>query len=336
MKKLIITAITAFFLMSAAAVSAEPIELKFACFEPPFADPVKYGYKPFIEAVNKDSEGTLHITLYPGGTLGRDPRLQLKLVMDKVVDFASVVGEYTPGRFPDDEVFKVPFMANDQLEASLAAQRMLDKGLLRGYDDVKIIGLRTTANYHFNTTFPVEKPEDLKGHKIRLTSKLHVYIANQLGISVVGGIPITKVAESISRKVLDGSLNDYTGDFAFRIKDAAKNQTMLPLGCVTLMLAMNQQKYESLPPKAKAAIDKHSGEAFVRKVSEAQLEGNKKMLGMLLKDPKRKVLIPKGDDLKLWKAAIMPAVEKWKKETPNGEKLIKAYQHEIDLIRAGK
>jgi len=235
MKKLFISTIVVFSMMIVTAASAEPIELKFACFEPPVADPVKYGYKPFIEMVNRDSEGTLNIKLYPGGTLGRDPRLQLKLVMDGVVDFASVVGDYTPGRFPDDGVFKAPFYAEDQLEASLSAQRMLDKGLLRGFEGVKVIAFRTTAPYCINTTFPVNKPEDLKGHKLRVTDPFHVKVATQLGISVVGGIPVTKLAEALSRKVIEGALNDYTMLFAFRVKDAAKNHVILPLGAVTLM-----------------------------------------------------------------------------------------------------
>jgi len=336
MKKLFITVIAVFFMMTVPAVAGEPIALKFACFEPPKSAPFIFGYKPLVDMMNRDSGGTLDITTYPGGTLGRDPRLQLKLVMDGVVDFASIVSDYTPGRFPDNEVFKAPFYAQDQLEGSLAAQGMFNKGLLRGVDDMVVIGFRTTEPYYIQTTFPVNKPEDLKGHKFRVAGKFHADVLKHLGVSVVGTIPITKTAEAISRKVIDGTLCDTTGLFAFRIGDATKYHVKLPLGAITILLAMNKQKYESLPPQAKAAIDKHRGLPFVRMVSEAQNGMNKKLLAKLEKDPKHTVLIPSGENLQQWKAVIQPVTENWGKTTPNGEKLLKAYQLELDRIRAGK
>ena len=97
---------------------------------------------------------------------------------------------------------------------------MLDKGFLRGYEDVVVLTLGTTEPYYIQTTFPVKSPQDLKGHKFRVADKTQTDLAVQLGITPVTGIPITKVAESLSMGVIDGTICDTMGLFPFRIGDA--------------------------------------------------------------------------------------------------------------------
>jgi len=87
---------------------------------------------------------------------------------------------------------------------------------------------------------------------------------------------------------------------------------------------------------AKSAIDKNSGEALSELF--AQVVGNDEVsiLDDLKKDPQHKFVTPSGAEMTAWKNAFQPVIDNWKKETPNGETLIKAFQEELDRYRSGK
>ena len=336
MKKLFLIATVSTMVLSAVyAAATEPVTIKFATIQPAPAKIVKMVYVPWIEKVMKDAEGALKIDLYAGGTLGRNPNVQLKLLMDGMADIAWIVGDYTPGRFPDDQVFNIPFMLESETEGAYVGQRMLDRGLLRGYDDIKVLNLRLTGAYNIHTTFPVNKPEDLKGHKFRVAGRFQADLLRYLGVTTIG-MPITQVTESLSRGVIDGALTDIQVLKLFRIGDAAKHHLIIPMGAISMIIAMNKQTYERLPPKAKAAVDKHSGESFSRLFAEVAGGDEVKIFEQLKKDPERSVVIPAGEDLKRWKNSVQPAIDDWKKKTPNAEKLLQAFQEELDRYRAGK
>ena len=85
-------------------------ELKFSSFPPPAGALNRDLLTPWIKEVNTALGGMATIRLYPGGTLGRDPVQQFKLVRDRVADIAYVVMDYTPGDFPDSNIFELPFV----------------------------------------------------------------------------------------------------------------------------------------------------------------------------------------------------------------------------------
>ena len=92
------------------------------------------------------------------------------------------------------------------------------------------------------------------------------------------GIPTPAVAENISRGVLDGAMNDWTLIKAFRILDVTHYHFEFPLGGVIAVFGMNQKDYNSLPPKAKAAIDKYSGDYFSKLWGDVVKEETKRVV----------------------------------------------------------
>jgi TRAP-type C4-dicarboxylate transport system substrate-binding protein len=54
----------------AATANAQPVELKLATFGPPQSYFYAEVLIPWLEQVNRDSQGTVHITYYGGGVLG--------------------------------------------------------------------------------------------------------------------------------------------------------------------------------------------------------------------------------------------------------------------------
>src|SRR5436190_10770250 len=136
-------------------------KLKFAVFTPDAEMTHQVVMKPWVEKVNRESGGTLEIQTFPNGALGRNPGLQTKLLQDGVADIAWVIPSYTPGVYLDDGVFELPNVIQDSTSGSVAAWRLLQKNMLRGYDQYYMIGLFVSSPYTFHTNYPVRKPEDL-------------------------------------------------------------------------------------------------------------------------------------------------------------------------------
>ena len=157
--KYALAALVAALAISGRAQSQE-ITLKLSAFIPDQAPTFAQVIKPWADAINAEGEGILKIDTFPGGALGGNPGLQAKMVTDGVADIALVIPAYSPGRFPDDEVMELPSMVKTSTESSVALWRLYDRGLLRGYDDFRVIMLSTTNPYAIHTKEPVRTMAD--------------------------------------------------------------------------------------------------------------------------------------------------------------------------------
>ncbi|MEQ9609984.1 MAG: C4-dicarboxylate ABC transporter, partial [Kiloniellaceae bacterium] len=65
---------------------------------------------PWIETVERESQGRIKVEHYPSMQLGGAPPSLYDQARDGVVDLIWTVLGYTPGRFPKSEAFELPFM----------------------------------------------------------------------------------------------------------------------------------------------------------------------------------------------------------------------------------
>lgn len=319
------------------AMAAEPAVLKFASFVSPKSINNRVTIPAFIKAVEEASEGTLKIEHYPGGTLGSNPATQLKLVEDGVVDIAEIVAAYTPGRFKELELFELPFVFDNSREAGLTAQAMYDKGLLTGFDKFELMGIIEVGPYTLHANKSIASPADVKGKKIRAGGPTQVDIIKRMGAIPIGGISATKVAENISRRVLDGSLMDDGNLINFRIADAAKNHVInVPLGNVAVIFPMNKEKYDSLPAKAKAALDKYRGAWFTDMLNtnlDKQIDDARAKLS---KDSKHNVGKWSDEQLAEVRGKMSGIEAKWDVKNDAGVNLYQEMLSARDAVRAAK
>ncbi|HEV7276337.1 MAG TPA: TRAP transporter substrate-binding protein [Devosiaceae bacterium] len=292
------------------ALAQEPVTIKFASAFAPASINNQETIPAFIKAVEEAAGGTIKIEHYPGGTLGPNPTAQLKLVEDGVVDIAEVVAAYTPGRFPELEVFELPFVFDSTLEASLTALEMYEAGLLSGFDDLELVGIAEVGPYYLHTSDPVRSPADISGLKLRVGGPVQGATAEALGAVAVGGIPAPQIAENISRGVVDGSPMDLGNVYNFRIADTAKYHVInVPLGNVAVLFPMNKAKYDSLPPEAKAAFDQFSGEWFTRVLAENLDKQNEQSLAALREDGEHELVEFSEADVVAMEATLAPLAE---------------------------
>ncbi len=324
-----------FALFIGQSVLANPVTLKFAVVDSAQAPTVKKAYEPWCEIVEKASQGTVKIQVYPGGTLGRDSRVQAKLVADGVADLTYFNPPYVQGRFPQDEVFTLPGIAENGFESTIASQRMLDKGLLKGYTgDLICVAHYTTDVFHLHTTFPVRVPEDIKGRKIRAGNDFWAQVLHNLG-AVPVAMQYVQAAENLSRGVIEGTINDDSAVITFRVADVAKYHTVAPLGTFPLAVVMNRPKFDSLPEKAQSAI-LENGPKLGLMWQQAVVDHGKELYDMAQTDPKTQIIKLTAGEVQQWKDALKPTLEWWAGKESGRTELLEQYMNELEAVRAEK
>jgi TRAP-type C4-dicarboxylate transport system substrate-binding protein len=317
------------------ALAQQTVTLKFASFEPPQAPFTARAFATWAEDVSKASNGTLKIEMFAGGTLGRNPLQQFKLVQDGVADIAWTVPGYTPGRFDDTEVVELPFIVNNSTEGSLALTRMLAKDQLVGFADLKVLMLGNVPPVSLHGKFPIRTLADLKGKRMRTGSSVGGKITEAMGaVPVLMGAPQT--AEAISKGVVDGTLAEWNFVATFKIDEVAQHHMLLPLGGTAVMVPMLKKRYELLPPAARAAIDKFSGEAFARRfaaVGDAQMTA---VPAAIDQKGKNTIVRPDAATQDAFKKAVQPVTDEWRKAKPRNERVYQAFVAELAQVRAGK
>jgi TRAP-type C4-dicarboxylate transport system substrate-binding protein len=333
MKKILIT--FCLLMLVAVNVKAEPIILKYAQFEPSNkAFAMEKIWLPWVEKMNKLGEGMFKIEVYVGGTLNRVPPKQLKILRDGVADIAFILPYYTPGIFADDSVTEVPFVAEKAIDAGLAIYSLMKKGMLRNYDTIVPLMLSAGQQYAIHSTFPVRTPGDLKGKKMRASGKLQNLMAQEFGAAPIG-MPVTKIAESMSRGVIQATTNEWNGTRTFKIQDVARHHCMVPLGTASFLCAMNKDSFNKLPKKAQD-IFMNNQEYTVRLWADQMDMSLDAHHEKIKADPKHHVYDPTPAEIEEWKKAIAPAVDAWMKEDPVRKELLETYKAEVAKAQAMK
>lgn len=252
-KKIFATAIGAAMLVAAYSQASAAETLRFGLFFSARANVVKKVLIPWATWFEKQSGGQVKVKFFFSGALGRNPRAQYKLVRSGIMDIGFVVPSYTPGTFPDFDLFQAPNMARNATEGSYAAWQLLKAGLIRRLDKIVVLGAFTTGAYGIHTTKAIRSISDLRGLKLRAGGKVQNQVVTALGATPVG-MRITKVAENISRGLLQGSVSEWNAAQTFKILKVTTSHYHTSLGVLPIMVVMNKGAYDKLPAKAKAAI----------------------------------------------------------------------------------
>jgi TRAP-type C4-dicarboxylate transport system substrate-binding protein len=319
--------------LSLATAAQGQEKLKFAVFTPETESGFQIVMKPFVAAVNKEAAGVILIETFPNGALGRNPGLQTKMLQDGVADIAWVIPSYTPGIYLDDDVFELPNITKNSLEGSIASWRLLQKGMLRGYDQYYMIGLFTTSPYTFHTNFKTTTPADLRGRKIRAVGATSIEAIKALG-AVPEGMPFTQLTEAISRGVIDGTSGPPTAIFDIGVVRVANNHFLGRIGSVTLGIFMSKKKFDALPPAGKAAIERHRGEALSRTLGKMIDDRDAELIADWKRDPKRTVTELNAAQSAEWDKLLSPVVSAWEAKDARNKALLAAMREELAKIRA--
>jgi TRAP-type C4-dicarboxylate transport system substrate-binding protein len=316
--------------IAAASAAAQQAVLKFNSPAPPRSFLHAGVFDGWIEAVEKDSGGTLKIEKFYGGTLGNFG-VNYDRVVDGVADIGWTLTALAGGKFKQQDVAALPFETRDANESAVALWNIFAKGVTAGeFAQVKLLGTWTFPNAALHTKEPIKSIEDLKGKKLTVANAISGRMAVLLGATPVTLRP-DEVYQAISRGIADGAMMPFTGMETFKIHEVARMHLDVALGADSAALFMNKQKYDALPAQAKAAIDKNSLlplSRFLGKATTAEWERGRNNVKDTLS-----TLTPEQE--RQWKAVLEPVFKEWTQATPDGAKVLEAFRAEVAAMRRG-
>src|SRR5215475_4848654 len=253
---------SALVLAPTAAVSQE-VTLRLQTFLPPVANPVKHFIVPWVEKVEKESNGRIKIQVYPAMQLGGKAEQLLEQVRDGVVDIAWTLPGFTPGVMPKLEVFELPFLHRDTRSTVMALQDFIDIHMKKEFEPYHVLLVNAHAGSLFMTRDPIKTVADFKGMKLRSYSRTNAWILEAVGVTPVQ-VALPELVPMLNKGTVTGTILPYEIAPAVKMQDLTSYFTTLSppqprLSTAIFTFLMNKKKYESLPPDLKKVIDDNSG-----------------------------------------------------------------------------
>ena len=318
------------------APRAETVTIKYSMPAPPASLLAVWGMAPYAQDVNKASDGELDVKLFYGPSIANFGNVYDRVTSGVVEVGFGMSGQFG-GQFSKSEVASLPFLSENCAEASVATWRLYENGTLaQEYERVKPLALFYLTSSSFHTTSkPLKTMEDFKGVKFAVTSRTSGQYVEMLGGVAVSMQP-SDVYQAMQRGLVGGTSLGWPAVPTFKIEEVSKYHLDVFYTVNPAFVFMNKDAYAKLSGKAKAAIDKYSGEAYSRRLGETT--------DRMDADGREKTRAHAGHafttidaaELARWKKLFAPVIDEWAKSTPDGEKVLAAYRTEIAKIRAEK
>ena len=268
-----------------AAAHAQEVTLKIHHFLPPKATIQAQVFEPWCEKIGKESGGRIKCQLYPAMQLGGTPPQLFDQAKDGVADIVWTLPTYQAGRFFKSEVFELPFMAKSAESGSPALWEFVHKNSLDEFRGVKILALHMHDGslLHFSGK-RVTNMDELKGLKVRAPTRIGTKFLAAIG-AVPVQMPVPQVTESLAKSVIDGAMVPWEVAPALKLQEVTKYHVDTAAGLPKMsnsifVIAMNQAKYDGLPPDLKKVIDANTGLDFskqIGKIFDGTTVGGKKL-----------------------------------------------------------
>lgn len=290
------------------------------------------GLKPFAEAVMRDVPD-LEIALHPNGKRGGLLTTQVQLLDSGGADAAFVIPGFTPERFPDNFVFGIPGLFRDITEASLTYSRVINTGVLRGYDGFHVIGAFCTEPFTLHTATKLTCLADLKGMRLRAANGADEIMLKQLG-AAARVVPGDRIVAAIESGEIDGTTLHIGPLYELGVDRVTSYDYLLRLGCAPLLILMNKHSLDRLPAPAQEAVRRHSGEAYVQAYTSKVAAHHDALLAKLKADTRRTRTEPPPEEIAASNAAFKPIVDEWLGKDPRHARILDAVKSEVAKLRA--
>jgi tripartite ATP-independent transporter DctP family solute receptor len=257
--------------------------------------PYHMGAVRFSEHVDQRTNNKVKIDVYPSTQLGneRDMVEGLQLgTIDLVVTSTGPLGGFVPKMF----VVDLPFLFRDREHAYKVLDGPIGRDLLDAFSAKGIKGLAFWENGFrqiTNNVRPIEKPEDLKGIKIRtMENKVHLASFKAFGASPTP-MAWSEVYTALQQKTIDAQENPIAIIYHQKIFEVQKYLALTGHFYSPTPLLMSLKVFESLPKDIQkimldTAIECATYERNLLRDSEAKQIAEVKAKGMQVTTPNKK------------------------------------------------
>jgi TRAP-type transport system periplasmic protein len=221
---------------------------------------------PWARDIEARTHGAVAFQISAANSALGQAQNQLDQCLNGVVDIAFGLCGLPRGRMPRSMLIETPFMVTG---AGAGARSLwnLHPTLLGGdFTGIKPLLLMThNAGGLHTRSQRVEKPEDLRGLRIRTPSPTVSLMLAALG-AVPVGMPPTLAYENLQKGVIDGAAFPWDSVASFKIDEVARFHFDARIYTAAFWFGINRRRFDALPGDIRSAIEAASGEALLPKV----------------------------------------------------------------------
>ena len=315
--------------------------LRYATWDPPHHEWIKFGVDRWIKSVGEVTEGRVKVRKLAKG-LGAPPAYH-DFIKKGAIDVAHIIPAYTPGRFQLHKIAEFPFLSHSAKARTVAYWRVYAKHFANAGEaqGMKLlnVGVHGPGLIH-NTKRPVLKMSDLKGLKLRVSGDNISELAKSMGATPIFA-SILKVHNMLSKGVADGVFLTYEGIKNFKLGKLVKFTTEPPGGlyATVFQMYMNEKVWDGISKRDQKLIESVSGEFGAQYIGDAwelaDKNGIKHMKEMGIQmTPMPEPFVAKAKEL--WKPIQAKWMAKAKAKGVDGEAALAMMKAEIAKVEAGK
>lgn len=257
----------------------------------PQADAHHQAAMRLAELVKDKTGGAVQITVFPGGSLGNDPAI-VEGVKLGTIDMAVAGNPFFTSFAPRFNVLDLPFLFADAAHVDRVLDGDVGRELMK---DLEAQGVKGIAFWEIgfrnltNNVRPVQKPEDVKGLKIRTTPNPAHLKAFRLLDASPAPMPFPEVYLALQTRTVDGQENPVNLIYNSKFHEVQKHLSLTRHAYTASVMVMNLARFNALTPaQQKALIDAaQEAGAFQRKLqrgAEADSLAKMKSAGMQVVD----------------------------------------------------
>jgi TRAP-type C4-dicarboxylate transport system substrate-binding protein len=292
-----------------AAAQDKPVELRFAHWVPT-AHPMHAAAVAWADSINKASNGTIKVTIFPAQQLGRAFD-HYNMARDGIADISHVNPGYEPGRFPIVAAVELPFIFSNSKQGSAALDSWYRRYAEREMKDVRfcLAFAHDPGTFHF-VSKKVASPTDMNGVKFRPPNAVIANWLRTLGaLNIQAAAP--EIRDVLEKGVADGAGSPWGSIGLFGIDKVTKYHIDAPIYVSEQLWVLNKAKYDSLSPAQKKVMDEHCSSDAALKIATpwADFESGGKAKLKAMPDHEVYALTP--EQLAAWRKSAEPAVANW-------------------------
>ncbi|MFV0472853.1 MAG: TRAP transporter substrate-binding protein DctP [Pikeienuella sp.] len=254
-------AVIAAFALTGPAVAAE-ITLRVADSLPIGHYASEYMLKPFMEHVEKATNGKVAFEYFPAQQLGKAKDM-FSLTQTGVTDIGYVATSYVSDKMPLSSVGELPESFTTSCEGSMAFYQIARPGgpLAEAEwapNGVRLLTVLIPAPYQLFAAKEISGLKSIEGMKIRSTGG-----AKEIAINKLGGVPVQMAApearEALSRGTVDAIVFPNSSILPYDLPPHLKSATAgANFGSAVLTYMISEKKWNELPEDVRAAMDEAS------------------------------------------------------------------------------
>lgn len=288
---------------SADALAADKIIMNIATGTAP-DHPENVGANKFKEILEKKSNDRVEVRVHPAGQLGSQ-RDFVEALRSGTLEITMVTLGFYSAYDPLLNIFELPYLFRDREHA----YRVVDGPIgAQIKDRVNKKGVHVLAFWEAGLRFvtnnvrPINKPDDLKGLKIRVPeSKVSIDGFKTFGANPTP-LPFTEVYMALKQGVLDGQENPPSNIYRSKLYESQKFLSLTGHQFLVHMFMYSGQLWDQLPADIKKLVEESAVEAgtfqrdFTQK-EDTKLVGALKDAGMQVNQVDKQAFIDKAQPL---------------------------------------